>query len=113
MGLVRPLYITSFPAKVYLLVFTPSFPPRAVDPETIRNRAVTEREKVEQSLAKLVAREMQSVREGEERAGERGGRERRDEMWWETWREMGCDVERGVGEVWPVGKMRRRVTGSM
>ena len=56
---------------------------------------------------------MQSVREGEERAGGRGGRERREEMWWETWREMGCDVERWERKIWPVGKMRRRETGLM
>jgi hypothetical protein len=84
----------------------------------IRNRAVTEREKVEQTLAKLVAREIQGEA-GEEGGVGRGGgrkeegREKREEMWWETWGEMGCDVEREVGEVWPVGKTRRRGTGSM
>lgn len=41
------------------------------------------------------------------------GRELREEVWWEAWREMGCDLERGGNEVWPVGKMRRGLTGSM
>ena len=77
-----------------------------------------EREKVEQSLAKLVAREAQGAEEegvgtGRGAGGRDEGREKREEIWWETWREMGCDVERGLGEVWPVEKMRRRGTGSM
>lgn len=74
-----------------------------------------EREKVEQSLAKLVARETQSAVEegaGVERTGNEG-REKREEMWWETWREMGYDLERGGSEIWPVEKMRRRETGSI
>ena len=82
-----------------------------MDPETIRNRAVMEREKAEQSLAKLVARETQNVDQSVELRKE--GRETRDEVWWETWREMGCDAERGGNEVWPVRKIRRGVAESM
>jgi hypothetical protein len=87
-----PGYVPStfphFPPK-YTYSFTPSFPPRAVDPETIRSRGV--------------GGGVWDV-----------GMEKREEIWWETWRKMGCDVERGLGEVWPMmGKMRRRGKGSM
>lgn len=67
-------------------------------------------------MAKLVARETRRLGEettAGERTAEKEGREKREEVWWETWREMGCDLERGGMDIWPVGKMRRRETGSM
>ena len=71
-----------------------------------------EREKLEQSLAMLVARETQSVEEEGRAHVAKDGREKRDEMWWDTWKEMGFDAEIRGSDVWPVGKMRRGVAGS-
>ena len=100
-----------FPPK-YTYSFTPSYPPRAVDPETIRRKAVAERALVEQSLARLVSTEthVQSTGGGAVEGGKEG-REAREEFWWETWREMGCDLDIGGNEIWPVGKMRRGLAG--
>jgi hypothetical protein len=71
-----------------------------------------ERELVEQSLARLVNTEGQVVPQ-HQTGNSKEGRELRDDVWWEAWMEMGCDLERGGNEVWPVGKMRRRLAGSM
>ena len=94
-----------FPPK-YTYAFTPTYPPRAVDPETIRKRAVAERDLVEQSLARLVASEQRESTK-DPRNVPVDGREKREQVWWETWREMGCDLDKTPYEVWPVGKMRR------
>lgn len=72
-----------------------------------------ERELVEQSLARLVNPEGQVVTQHQTENNSKEERELREEVWWETWREMGCDLERGGNEVWPVGKMRRGLAGSM
>ena len=56
--------------------------------------------------------------EGRERGGGGGGveaaegSEAREAIWWRTWREMGCDAERGADEIWPVPKVMRGVTGA-
>jgi Transcription factor TFIID complex subunit 8 C-term len=98
-----------FPPK-YTWSYTPSYVPRAVDPEVIRRKAAQERELVERSLARLVQREGREGREERERdTGERGERER---VWWDTWREMGCDLD-SLTEVWPVPKLRREVGPGM
>jgi len=101
-----PRVFPLFPPK-YTYSYTPSYVPRAVDPEVIRRRAARERELVEMSLARLVRRE-ESVVAREVDGGEEGGRARREAVWWETWREMGCDVD-SSNEVWPVPKVRRVV----
>lgn len=67
---------------------------------------------MEQSLARLVNAETQAQStDGEAVAGVKEAREARDEVWWETWREMGCDLDHGGNEIWSVGKMRRRLAG--
>lgn len=95
-----------FPPK-YTWSYTPSYVPRAVDPEVIRRKAAQERELVERSLARLVQREEKQRRsaEMERDMGERG---LRDQVWWDTWREMGCDLDSST-EVWSVPKTRRGV----
>jgi Transcription factor TFIID complex subunit 8 C-term len=96
-----------FPAK-YTYSYTPTYVPRAVDPELIRKVSVQERALVEQSLARLIAAE------GGETAPWKTGcveGEKMEEVWWETWREMGCDLDRGVGDIWEVPKVRRRLAG--
>ena len=65
---------------------------------------------MEQSLARLVSAETQAP-STVGAAGVKEGKEAREEVWWETWREMGCDLELGGNEIWPVGKMRRGLTG--
>jgi hypothetical protein len=102
-----------FPPK-YTYSFTPAYPPRPVDPETIRRKAVSERELVEQSLARLVGTSEGQVAGGGKNSNvaHKNDRESREEVWWETWREMGCDLERSANEIWPVGKMRRGLIGS-
>jgi hypothetical protein len=69
---------------------------------------------VEESLARLVAEEesskMTEMQNGKE---EKTGRELREEVWWETWKEMGCDLDRGTKEVWPVRKPRRAGMGTL
>jgi len=65
-----------------------------------------ERELVEQSLARLVNSEGQVVLQ-HQTGSSKEGRELRDKVWWEVWREMGCDLERGGNEIWPVEKLRR------
>ena len=127
-----PSTFPRFPPK-YTYSFTPSYPPRAVDPEIIRRKAIAELPLVEQSLARLVSAETQEaiaemppVEEslaklvsawtqaqstgggsiGEANEG-RAARELRDKVWWATWREMGCDLDRSGNEIWPVEKMRR------
>jgi hypothetical protein len=73
----------------------------------IRKQAVVERALVEESLARLVAAEG-----GETPIGITGeGKQKRDEVWWETWKELGCDLDRGNGDVWPVNKMGRGLVG--
>ena len=67
---------------------------------------------MEQSLARLVSAETQAQSTGGDSIeGVKEGREAREEVWWETWREMGCDLERGGNEIWSVGKMRRGLAG--
>lgn len=108
-----PPYFPKFPPK-YTYAFTPAYPPRAIDPETIRKKAVAERQVVEESLAKLVAKEESSKpREMQNGKSELEGRELREEVWWETWREMGCDLDMGAKEVWPVIKNRRAGMSSL
>jgi hypothetical protein len=41
------------------------------------------------------------------------GRQQREQVWWETWREMGCYLNRAGNEVWPVGNMRRGLAVSL
>jgi hypothetical protein len=112
-----PAYIPpnfpTFPPK-YTYAFTPTYSPRAVDPETIRRKAVAERQLVEESLARLVAEE-ESLKTTEMQNGkeEKEGRDLREEVWWETWKEMGCDLDRGTKELWPVRKTRRAGMGSL
>jgi len=101
---VIPSTFPVFPPK-YTYTFTPTYPPRAVDPEAIRKKAVAERALVQQSLARLVAES--KAQPPEEGHVVKEGREKREEIWWETWKTMGCDLDRGVNEIWPVGKMRR------
>jgi hypothetical protein len=101
-----PPYFPRFPAK-YTYKFTPSYPPRAVDPEMIRKQAVAERALVEESLARLVAEDVNVATP----TGDDDGKGKREEIWWETWKEMGCDLDRAAGDVWEVGKVKRELTG--
>src|SRR5579862_2808597 len=105
-----PSTFPKFPPK-YTYSFTPSYPPRAVDPETIRRKVVEERALIESSLSKLVAGQVRP--QAPIIAEEKQGRERREEIWWEVWREMGCDLERGNDGVWPVEKSRRGVNWAL
>ena len=118
-----PPQFPRFPPR-YTYAFTPSYPPRATDPEEIRKRAVQERDQVEKPLAKLIVMETPGMLPppGEQQGGgvgDRGGdsgvelvegREGREAMWWRTWREMGCDAGRGADEIWPVPNVSRGVT---
>jgi hypothetical protein len=112
-----PRVFPLFPPK-YTYSYTPSYVPRTVDPEIIRRKAARERELVEQSLARLVRREDEQLAggkgglEGREGIGDVGDRGHREGVWWETWREMGCDLD-GSSDVWPVPKMRRAVGAGM
>lgn len=107
-----PQNFPRYPPK-YTYSFTPSFPPRAIDPELIRKKVVNERGLVEQNLDRLVNSEV--VVQQQQQKSAAGGEERdlREEVWWETWREMGCDLDRGGKEIWPVPKMGRGLTGNM
>ena len=99
-----PPHFPPFPPK-YTYSFTPTYPPRASDPETIRRTAVLERGLVEKSLGKLLKVE-QDVKL--ETGGAREPRADRDELWWTTWRDMGLEVDGGEEEeIWPIGKMGR------
>ena len=105
-----PAAFPRFPPK-YTYSFTPSYPPRAVDPEAIRTKAVNESSLLEESLAKLVAAEAKGEVTEARHTGKEG-RAERDEVWWETWKEMGCDLDRNVAEIWQVGDNKRGVAGS-
>jgi hypothetical protein len=76
----------------------------------IRRKAVEERVLVEENLAKLV--DVDGVKEINGHVAKEG-REQREQVWWETWKEMGCDVDMGNHEIWPVQKVRRGVTGHL
>jgi transcription initiation factor TFIID subunit 8 len=104
-----PSSFPRFPAK-HTYSFTPSYPPRAVDPETIRRKVVEERALIESSLAKLVSGQ---VTRPVTSTGNKEGRERREEVWWETWRELGCDLDTKNEGVWPVERDRRGITWSL
>jgi hypothetical protein len=63
---------------------------------------------VEESLAKLVA--AAGATEKEETLEE--ARAKREEVWWETWRDMGCDLDKQEKEdIWEVDKVRRGMVG--
>src|SRR5271156_2891973 len=78
---IPPLF-PRFPPK-YTYKFTPAFPPRAIDPETIRRKTVEERSLIQASLARLISAEYAAkwTAEGEDRRAE--GREDRMAVWWD------------------------------
>jgi hypothetical protein len=102
-----PANFPPFPAK-YTYSFTPSYPPRITEPELIRKQAALETQMVEKSLAKLVT--AAGANETQETLEE--ARAKREEVWWETWKEMGCDLGKQEKEdIWEVDKVRRGMAG--
>jgi len=101
-----PPSFPTFPPK-YTYSFTPSYPPRAVDPETIRKKVVEDRTLIESSLAKLIMSGHTTKKQTTRQITEKEGREKRDEVWWKCWREMGCDIDGGNEGIWPVERGRR------
>jgi Transcription factor TFIID complex subunit 8 C-term len=98
-----PAVFPRFPPK-YTYKFTSTFPPRAVDPETIRRRTVEERSLIQASLARLIQAEYppQNIEE------DKGAMQ----VWWDTWEQV-SSLEGSKGEVWPVERPRRSGTWSM
>lgn len=74
---------------------------------------MTERTLVEQSLARLIVVEGQTASTETNAVAQKEGKEKREEIWWKTWKDMGCDLDRGINEVWPVPKVRRGLAGSL
>ena len=63
---------------------------------------------MEQSLARLVsAGTLAQSTHGGAVGGGKEAREAREEVWWETWREMGGDLDHSGNDIWPVGKIGR------
>ena len=103
---VIPASFPRFPPK-YTYSFTPAYPPRPVESEAIHEKAVEERELVEDNLAKLVGVEEHYELSSEASKAIREGRQKREDVWWQTWRDMGCDLDRGGNQIWPVAKLSR------
>jgi hypothetical protein len=107
-----PAAFPRFPPK-YTYSFTPTYPPRATDPETILQKAIKERTLVEQNLARLIPTERLVQSTDMDIVAQKEGRDEREEIWWNTWKDMGCDFEHGTNEVWPVSKVKRGLAGSL
>ena len=101
-----PSWFPTFPPK-YTYSYTPSYPPRPVDPEDIRNKAVLERDLLDKNLERLMNLENQRLQENPPKFGE--ARDKREEVWWEAWKELGCDVARI--DIWPLPKIKRELQG--